>query len=756
MTIRKLKKLKQLGVFSDFTWPASLPAFARYNVIYGANGSGKTTLSNLLAGLAVGAVAGHPACAYEVETDAGSVRDGERAPLPIRVFNRDYVANNVHRVSGSARPIFLLGEESQRLAEDIAADEAVRAAGAARIEALNQRSAAAVRRRDKRLTDVAKTIAVHTSGVTTRSYRRPDAERALAALAGPALLEEAELGMLSAELRQQEKPEVLAPQPPRLPVAGGAVDLQGGLSALAAEAAALCARTVVAQVLERLKQHVDLAGWVERGLALHQAHRSSCCEFCEQPLPPARVAALAAHFNEEDGKLKASADALARRLSAAQAGLALRFPDPANLYDELQPAYASSLARLADAQARLHRELDGVRAAVEGKKARTTEPVALTAALDAAELLAAIEAASASIRAHNAKTAAFVARQDAARKRLEAHHLSEIYDETQADNDEIADAAREIRRIEDGDPLVPGTLGMTALTAKIAESRAAISSSHRGCEALNQALWTFLGRRELQFENDESGYVIRRGEDLAENLSEGEKTAIAFVHFVVHLRDRDFDLASGIVVVDDPISSLDAASMYQAFACLRHAVEGARQVFLLTHNFDFLRLLINWVNHVGKDRPYYMIKRRGSALGRAATLDGLDPLLHRHETEYQYLFKVLCTYQDDGTIESAYHVPNIARKVLDTFLMFRVPNAASTYKKLMALSPLFDVNKLTAIYKFTNDQSHITGHGFDPSLVAETQNNVRHLLALIEAVFPEHHRILVESLAVPTPPPTSP
>jgi hypothetical protein len=75
--------------------------------------------------------------------------------------------------------------------------------------------------------------------------------------------------------------------------------------------------------------------------------------------------------------------------------------------------------------------------------------------------------------------------------------------------------------------------------------------------------------------------------------------------------------------------------------------------------------------------------------------------------------------------------------------MFRVPNSTSNYMKLEELKTHFDESKLTAIYKFTNDQSHITGKGFDPSLVEETQKKVRYLLEIIEAVFPENYRILV-------------
>ncbi len=47
--------------------------------------------------------------------------------------------------------------------------------------------------------------------------------------------------------------------------------------------------------------------------------------------------------------------------------------------------------------------------------------------------------------------------------------------------------------------------------------------------------------------------------------------------------------------------------------------------------------------------------------------------------------------------------------------MFRVPSSDNPFQKLKTLT--FDETKKTAIYKFTNDQSHITWKWFDPSLI---------------------------------------
>jgi AAA domain len=131
-------------------------------------------------------------------------------------------------------------------------------------------------------------------------------------------------------------------------------------------------------------------------------------------------------------------------------------------------------------------------------------------------------------------------------------------------------------------------------------------------------------------------------------------------------------------------------------------------------------------------------------LGINTTLDSLDKLLTKYESEYQYLFKMLYNFKSDGTIASVYHIPNITRKVLEYFLMIMVPNSESMHKKMESLK--FDDNKKTAIYKFTNDQSHITGNGFAPSLVQESQNNVKYLLEMMQYVFPEHYKILEDSV----------
>lgn len=749
MIIQKISKIKKLGIFSDFTWNAAPAIFGRYNLIYGWNGSGKTTLSNFFTGLPTGSMTDWPDLEYEIETVTGVIKSGQAFTPKIRVFNRDYAANNVHTISKKAKPIFILGAENKKIADEIAADEAILTAKTEKVNQLEDEFERSSIRKNEVFTAIAKTIGLNTSGLATRTYRRPNAEADFAALSGKMPLDESSVTASSMELRQLEKSNVPEVSLSQLSLGEEQKELGDFLIALISIGTDLNSQTVESKIIERLKQNSDIARWVETGIALHSAHASSTCEFCDQVLPAQRIEVLTAHFNEADKKLKDEIDNLLRLIAQAESYInTLQPPDKANLYDELQITYQEAVESLAVAKTSLLEQLKTFRAAMETKKTKTTESIALSITLENSDLISTIDLLNTEIAKHNKKTSNFKAAKDTAQKKLEAHYLSTVYDDVKSLEKKVEDCKVEINELNNGNSQIPGDIGIIGLKERVKGNRAAISSSHKGCEEINSALKTFLGRDELQFEVEAEGYILMRGNIIADNLSEGEKTAIGFVHFVVHLKDQGFDPANGIVVVDDPISSLDSNSTFQAFAFLKNSVKDAKQVFLMTHNFDFLRLLISWIEKSRQKSGYYMIKNTYSPSGeRLATIAELDKLLHKHESEYHYLFKLLYTFQSDGTIESAYHVPNIARKVLDTFLMFRVPNGERSYTKMETLKPHFDENKLTAIYKFTNDQSHITGKGFDPSLVAETQKNVKFLLEMINAVFPEHYKILVESIS---------
>lgn len=296
------------------------------------------------------------------------------------------------------------------------------------------------------------------------------------------------------------------------------------------------------------------------------------------------------------------------------------------------------------------------------------------------------------------------------------------------------------RDAEEGNPETD-ELSLGELKDEIASTKGEIANIQIAAEKLTRKLEIFLGRKELVFKPDGQGYRIFRGDKATGSLSEGEKTAIAFVYFTVQLEDQDFDKTKGLIVIDDPISSLDSNSLFQAFSFLKVAVKDSHQLIVLTHNYDFLKLLINWMNNVpgGKNsRQYFMIENSYSEQGRRAGLRTLDPSLEKYPSEYLYLLSQIFNYECDGSIHNAYSMANIIRKALEHLLDFLCPQGKNFYKKLESLS--FDEQKLTALNKFSQDFSHPTGGGFDPSLIQETRNAVTIMIELLRETTPTHFK----------------
>ncbi len=732
--IKKLKKIKNLGLFSDYTWDNNLDDFDKYNLFYGWNGSGKTTLSKLFACLEVGNTPEFSDLEYDIEHENGNCKENTQLNKKVRVFNQDYIQKNVQLVSGKANPIFILGEENKEIADQIKVDENT----LSNLETQKSSKEAEKIKKDNdkgnKFTEVAKIIGANLVGSSTRNYRKPDAEKDFATLMEKKILSADEVTKQQAVIKQEQKDKV--------PEIEFVVDL--GLSALYEEVSNICKETVEINVIGHLTENQNISEWVEKGLTLHTTE-SKQCEFCGSSLPSGRIEALLGHFNEADKKLKEKIEMKVTNLQQSiQKVRNTQLPNKAQFYTDLQTQFTSRAITYNQEKENYCSELSSMVEILNTKKQKTTEIVSFSRSLSN-NFQTSLNSINETIGQHNQKSDNFQTEKDKAVELLKNHHLSEIFDEVKNLDKEIEECGKEILKFENGDG-TDALLGITKLKKQITENKGKISSEHKACGTLNEQLQTFLGRAEIMFEvSPEGGYVVKRNKVIAKNLSEGEKTAIAFVYFVVHLKDQNFDIANGIIVVDDPISSLDSNSLFQAFAFLKNAVKDAKQVFILTHNFSFLKLILNWLNRTS-GRKYYMIKNQYSAInGRTAFISELDKELREHESEYHYLFKVLYTFETDGSIASVYHIPNVARKVLDTFLMFRVPNGENSYKKMEKL--VFDENKKTAIYKFTNDQSHITGDGFDPSLVPEAQKNIQYLLEMMKAVFPEHYQILEEQFS---------
>lgn len=767
--ISKITKIKNLGIFADYAPKHNLRDFKKYNLIYGWNGSGKTTFSKIFDSLHIGSHVEFPEMEYEIEDEMGvKYQHGVSFTQKIRVFNQDYIENNLKIREGKAKSITLvLGDVSKEVVEQIENDEIELKKKIDNLRKETEKFDQKEKTKNKTFTEIAKTIYIAITGGATRTYRKDNAEDDFILLNNKQILDNDTLDNLATTVKQNPKPviDLLEEIKVKFTDQEEEISLKVAINKLLNTSRDLLSEKVDSIIINRIKENYDISDWVETGLKVHQDHNSKNCEFCSQPLPEDRIKDIARHFNEADKNLKKNLDDTVFKFSKIQAALALsgNFPDSARLYDELGKNYKEKCSEFAKEISNVLILVAKIQDLLKEKKSKTTESVDLNFTIDITKFYLFQGELNVFITTHNRKTTEFENEKNEAIKKLKNHYLSTIFDEVKMLEREIIAHKKEIEKLNNGDSSNPNDLGIVAIKNKISENRAKISSTHKACSDINTGLSTFLGRNELVFEPHkikildergvqkeiDDGYVIMRNNKIVTHLSEGEKTAIAFVYFTIHLNDSTFDKANGIIVVDDPISSLDSNSLFQAFSFLKNSVKDAGQIFIMTHNFDFLRLILNWLQDrriEDKDKSFYMIKNRDILDSRIAFLDELDKDLRKHESEYNYLFNILKTFQTDGTIASVYHMPNITRKVLESFLMFRVPNSQNPYQKMELLKPLFNENKITAIYKFTNDQSHVSGKGFDPCLVPETQKVVRYVLEFIEATFPEHYKILTTTV----------
>ncbi len=758
--ISKINKIKNLGlVFNDYSPASNFACFKKCNLGYGWNGSGKTTLSRFFDALNGVLIEG---LIYEIEDENGN-KYTQNNPFPrkVRVFNHDYIQKNVELLKGRTNTItILLGEENKDLVQSIEEDRKILNGDAENPKKLgeviflsnliNDRQQKNAQRGTK-FTGIASTIGAAIGGNALRIYRKPQAENDFLSLKAKVLLFDVDLKINSALMGQKLLEKISDIVLGKVWLSDSEeIELKILIEKVVVEARILLQKTVELETIRRLADNEDIARWVEEGISLHKKHSSNDCEYCRQPIPMNRFEQLINHFNDEDLKMKSDINSLQEKLKKIRVAISsINLPDKARFYDEKQKSFEIAEKAFRSIKQQILDQIDNLTDEIKQKKAKTTESIKMKTIIDIDALNNNLELINTIISEHNKTTTDFEEVKKQAIQKLKQHYLSTIYDDVIKLDGEMKNLGDQINSLEKE---------IKETNERIAKNMAKISSKHKACDDLNNKLATFLGRDELKFvphtekqtdnNGDENeivtGYDIMRGNNLATHLSEGEKTAIAFVYFVVHLGDQDFDITNGIVVVDDPISSLDSNSLFQAFSFLKNAVSNAGQVFIFTHSFDFLKLLINWRRGAG-GASYFMIKNNFLNGSRAATLEIMDKELCEYESEYHYLFKLLKQLKDeqDGTIAKAYPVPNIARKVWDTFLMFSVPNGKSSYKKMDELKAFgFDKQKLDAVYKFTNDQSHITGSGFDPALVPETQKVVKELFEMMEAIAPSHFKII--------------
>src|SRR5690606_19013410 len=564
-------------VLRDFSWPADLPTFGRYNLIYGWNGSGKTTLSNLFRALELRK---QPEGEVTLATANSSITGNEfaQSTFPVRVFNRDFVAANVFPVGGGeVPPIFVRGEESAEKEAHVEQLKKEQVSAQGNINDAKLEKAKAERALDKHCVDRATIIRETLRSSGDNPYNNYDKARYKRRVATMQIADDKANHLLSDDERERLISQSKAtPKDPVREVQLRLPDLQQ----LTNTTRQLLQKSVVSSAIDALKADPQLSAWTRDGLGLHQQRDADHCLFCEQPLPDDRMAALEAHFSTEYEQLLRQLDMQTDQIeSSSRAINQISLPNRAELYEDLVADFDQAKTQLDASVTAITDYLATLVAALKDKKQKLFETQSLEVAVPDVQQ-SVIDDINAIVRRHNQTCADFESHVRTAREKLEADSVASSVDEYQSLVDAVQAQEKAISEAS--------SLGLQ-LGGDISRLEREIVEHRQPAEELNQDLHSYLGHAELQLEVRDTGYTIARNGTPARSLSEGEMTAIALLYFLKTLKDRRFEMDQGLVVLDDPVSSLDANALFMAFGFIRRCVDEASQIIILTHNFAMFR-----------------------------------------------------------------------------------------------------------------------------------------------------------------------
>ena len=284
----------------------------------------------------------------------------------------------------------------------------------------------------------------------------------------------------------------------------------------------------------------------------------------------------------------------------------------------------------------------------------------------------------------------------------------------------------------------------------ISELEGSLKSESEAVKRINMILQNSLAHSEMSLKSvdDEEGiyFEVSRNEERAYNLSEGEKSLIAFAYYITRLESLSTEEKSKtILFIDDPVSSLDENNIfyiYNLIFCLLKKKEFL-QYFLSTHNLDFLK----YTNRFSNKKDYYLIEKIKEAenIPSKSYIKNLPNYMSNKVTEFVFLFeqiyRVATEDEDENNFSVFYNFPNNGRKFIETLLYFKYPDYKTNNDN--KIINYFGGENAPFIQRINNEYSHGEDR-FDrtrnPINTCEFKHDARIILGVLHRNDPEQFK----------------
>jgi wobble nucleotide-excising tRNase len=775
-SIKKIKSLNEFGIFQNYEW-GELPHFKKYNLIYGWNRCGKTTLSRVFSSCEKKSIFNkdlfkqYPINGeFEITLSNNSYvksKEIENLSLSIRVFNQDFIDENVSfEPSKLSNGIVYLSEKDIDSKKKF--DKLKNANKDLKLKYNSDK-------KDKDSKQKLKNTFLQSVGrevsniLFDKTYNRKNVESKINELGisdiSNKILQDDNKIKLEEKVKRKVGKEISLYKPIEIKM-----DLYGGLDSIYEHIKNLLAKEIVSETIDKLKDDEELNNWVKKGFEIHKSKDEyGKCLFCENTLSNQLFDKFSKHFSKDYIDLQTNIE-LFITLSKSLKFSPLPKENP-GIYPELKAEFTKKVENLNSSIKAFTDWLFMSSESLLDEKNRNPFDKDLVEMLDKPidfekEINNNVSLLNEVISIHNQQVIGHNKEVIKSKELLELHTIAK------------AIVGANFRKIKDEYVLLlkneeESLLNLRKNEEEISKIEKETSQIGSALSKINSHLKSYFGKDELLLDLDISkkGYLIYRDNVPASNLSEGEKTAIAFSYFIVKAEERDFKIGNSIIFIDDPISSLDSNFVYHSFSLIKEHFQGAKQLFISTHNFHFFNLIKEW--YIQKNRKineenielkkngeklktipseFYMVESFYKSNKRQSKLIELDQTLKKFKSEYHFLFNNIIQFlSKNPEYGDLYTIGNIARRFFEIYSDFKIPNSGNAKQKMEALLKEANLNggnisetELNKVYKLINEYSH----NYEPmSSIEHTDKSecnkaINTLLRIVEYSDKKHYEIM--------------
>jgi len=689
--IKKIIKLKDFGIYNDFRWN-NLDEFKKKNLIYGWNYSGKTTLSKLFENLEFNDCDRHfNGGQFNLEFKNNEVvkiidqTNVDECPSKVKTFNSEYIKRifSWEIPDSGIEPIsFYLGDPAGNLLTEIE-----------NLENLNLRL---THIKDDRYRSILKRFTEYNKNNGKFSNQAKEIrEDYLPRLLQPHEFNKSHFNsnvdivktdlnsfILDEEIKNTTKDEALAQQ--ELDPVSNITLLNENLTSIG-----LRVKSLLNDIAPKSGEFPDLDNneglfnWVQTGLAIHQEEHT--CKFCTNQIPENRIAQLNNYYSEKLKEIQEEIHNIGLAIKDEKTSINIQFDNELKICNLYRVEYTLALSLFETAKTKYLEQLTKFENDLELKGKSIFISITETS-FENITFETEITKINEVLDKHNSWVNEFADRKSAATAKIINNYVAEyLRDENYLSKEtESISAKSTIKQIDQK---------IANHKEEILAKNAQLSDMVKGKEELNDSLSLLLNRNDIKIEINNEKFILKRNGYAATNLSEGEKSAIAFLYFLTEMKSlsEDTTLSNTIVFIDDPISSLDSNHVFQVRSLINNFFRSNefKQLFISTHSFEFLSVLLDTKlfgstnPEMGEaKRPFYFIQRINE---NEAEIKKLPKAFSSYKSEYVGLFRIIKEYKnsdDQENFPNLLILPNAVRRFLELYTLMKYPSEKSVDKRV--------------------------------------------------------------------------